>query len=874
MLSWWTPLLWLSLTSSVTVSIGEQSNKTPGLDREVWIHTKPSVKLHESGLKPTHAFGEKTVSSEDRHGVLGEYSDLDELFTASPFIQEGIQQEEDTDLVMASSEQPLDKLAATYTWSPAPSPNGSVKYSTESLLDERTAPGQVNSTLLSSNQNLSTGDSNATGLNMSVNSHSVVTDATVRHVDSQQTDDKEDDQQDHESTPQHNNTLNTTSTPCRTNQTWTPSYPEDSVPHENLRQSFALSSALFIPLYSDWNSALATWGFAWEAHIYGLGSVFTGFGLISVVCLLGLPFRCPPGSAYFTLLHLLLLAFVGIQAFCLLYDAYYHQERLPSLPSLLLSQLPFPCLSSSFSVAFLLLSLRSRKRLSLPLAISSSFSALPKPCLLLLMSLLHFTVALVCVGLLLFFHTLPSKILLLPQGVFVCLTVYLSTSYLIYYCLVQIDTKHIYRLNDSGESGGSPEIVPPVSCPFANAEDWGRAAGAGVSASLCFLGCGGFQLYGILHALGLGGVEGNGFLPWAWWGLQVGCRLCEAGVCLSLSLIGTHPLFCQKSSRKDKPVPRPGSWSRLSHSSPSRGISLPSPGGLDSPIHSSHLDTWSPGKQKKLVLCEVITNGQSESLPLFHTSGNAQTAQQLPVPHIPATPVSGGKHAASSQHSQWISLGLEMDSTVDLRPPSPIDLSRSIDQALFSESLFSHSIFGLPRLSYASSSHSLTSISQSTSKQGSKTEEDSLYRTSSCGDMDQDNNKRSCSRSHHPQGSLATQRKQPLAPDWKGSGSGSTVGLCSKPSQTRKLRSNSWTNRGQRVAQNSLPRAIPHLSYYRRYRTLSSASQDSQRSRRLASTKQLSESKQLEWDLAVQAEFVNVCRQIDALSVCSDTIDL
>uniref|UniRef100_A0AAV2KQG0 Uncharacterized protein n=1 Tax=Knipowitschia caucasica TaxID=637954 RepID=A0AAV2KQG0_KNICA len=52
------------------------------------------------------------------------------------------------------------------------------------------------------------------------------------------------------------------------------------------------------------------------------------------------------------------------------------------------------------------------------------------------------------------------------------------------------------------------------------------------------------------------------------------------------------------------------------------------------------------------------------------------------------------------------------------------------------------------------------------------------------------------------------------------------------------------------------------------------ASQDSKRSIKLAGTKQMSESKQLEWDMAVQAEFVNVCRQIDALSVCSDTIDL
>ncbi|XP_042351381.1 proline-rich transmembrane protein 4 [Plectropomus leopardus] len=681
---------------------------------------------------------------------------------------------------------------------------------------------------------------------------------------------------------------NTSATTCKaSNQSWTPTYPNDYTPNESLRPSLALSAALFVPLYSDWNSALATWGFAWEAHVYGLGSVFTVFGLISVVCLLGLPLRCPPGSPYFTLLHLFLLAFAGIQAFCLLYDAYNYQDLLPPLGSLLLSELPFPCLISAFSLAFLLLSLRSRMHLSLPLAKSTLFSALPKPCLLLCLSLLYSGVSLGCVGMLQLFHSLPSVILLFPQGVFVCLTIFLSCSYLIFYCLMQFNTKHIYRLNDNGESGGSPEVMRAARCPFAKVEDWGRAAGAGVGASLCLLGCGGLQLYGILHALGLGGVDGYGFQPWPWWGFQVGCRLCEVGVCLGLSLIGTHPLCCQNnSSIKTITHPRPGSWSRLSCSSPSRGLTLPSQGGAESSVLSSH-DSWSQGKQEKLVVCDVTMKGQSEALPLFSMvdpPGNgkdcvpkaSQTQSTvLPLP-TPPSPPHKPKNAAESQLSSLDSLGLETDSTVDLRPPSPIDLSRSIDQALFNESLFSHSIFGLPRLFHASSSHSLSSPNQDASKQGPSSVENALYRTSSCGDVDQEN-ALSSSRPSQPHSSLTSYNKQPMSPeqwDWKESVSGSTQGLCSNPKETGKLRSHSWANRGQNFAQSSLPRAIPHLSYHRRYRTLSLASQDSHGSSRLAGTKHLSESKQLEWDMAVQAEFVNVCRQIDTLSVCSDTIEL
>lgn len=682
--------------------------------------------------------------------------------------------------------------------------------------------------------------------------------------------------------------MHTSATPCKTsNQSCTPTYPDDFTPNQSLHPSLALSPVLFVPLYSDWNSALATWGFAWEAHIYGLGSVFTVFGLISVVCLLGLPLRCPPGIPYLTLLHLFLLAVAGIQAFSLLYDAYNHQDRLPPLGSLLLSELPFPCLISAFSLAILLLSLRSRMHLSLPHASSTSFSVLPKPCLLLCMSLVHFAVSLGFVGMLQLFHSLPTVILLFPQGVFVILTIILSCSYLIFYCLIQVNTKHIYRLNDNGESGGSPEVIRPARCPFAKVEDWGRAAGAGVGASLCLLGCGGLQLYGILHALGLGGVDGYGFQPWPWWGYQIGCRLCEVGVCLGLSLIGTHPLFCHNnSSIKTITHPRPGSWSRLSCSSPSRGLTLPSQGGANSPVLSSH-DSWSQNKQEKLVICDVVTKGQSEALPLFSIvdpPGNglesvpksSQTRNTvLPLP-TPPSPPHKLKNTVESQLSSQASLRLETDSTIDLQPPSPINLSRSIDQALFSESLFSHSIFGLPRLLHASSSLSLSSPGQGMSKQGPSSVENALYRTSSCGDVDQEN-ALSSSRPSQPHVSLTSQSKPPMSPvqwDWKGSVSGSTQGLCSNPKETGKLRSHSWANRGQNFAQSSLPRGIPHLSYHRRYRTLSLASQDSHGSGRLAGTKNLSESKQLEWDLAVQAEFVNVCKQIDALSVCSDTIEL
>ncbi|XP_039988181.1 proline-rich transmembrane protein 4 [Xiphias gladius] len=904
MLSLWNLYLLLPLSLPLSPHViaitGENVKETQQLDtdRAVQHLTQPSQRLHGSGLATVDPmFGPENVdflglplswalsSSEesDRQGVIGEYTDLQES-TETPFLYPN-----ENGLVISSPTESATEDATSKENRPDQDSTSPLSGGPGSSPEHTTPPVTTGSwgwTIGPSQEKTQEGTVPVKEIGdgaVDITDRTLHRGAVSKEVEKDDLGDNGLSVSKTSGTLLFDGNMNASATPCKTtNQSWTPTYPDDFTPSESLHPPLDLHSVLYVPLYSDWNSALATWGFAWEAHIYGLGSVFTVFGFISVVCLLGLPLRCPPGSAYFTLLHLFLLAFAGIQAFCLLYDAYSHQDRLPPLGSLLLSELPFPCLISAFTLAFLLLSLRSRMHLSLPLAISTSFSALPKPCLLLCLSLVHFGVSLGCVGMLQLFHSFPTMILLFPQGLFVCLTIFLSCSYLIFYCLIRVDTKHIYRLNDNGESGGSPEVMRPASCPFAKVEDWRRAAGAGVGASLCLLGCGGLQLYGILHALGLGGVNGYGFQPWSWWGYQVGCRLCEVGVCLGLSLIGTHPLFCHNnSSMKTITHPRPGSWSRLSCSPPSRGLTLPSHGDANSPVLSSH-DSWSQGKQEKLVVCDVITKGESEALPLcsiMDPPGNgldclpksSQTHTTILPLSTPPSPPHKPKNAV--ELSSLDSLGLETDSTVDLRPPSPIDLSRSIDQALFSESLFSHSIFGLPRMFHASSSHSLSSPNQGGSKQGPSSVEKALYRTSSCGDMDQEKTLPS-SRSSQPHGSLTSHNKTPEQWDLKGSVSGSTQGLCSNPKETGKLRSHSWANRGQSFAQHSLPRAIPHLSYHRRYRTLSLASKDSQGSGRLAATKHLSESKQLEWDLAVQAEFVNVCRQIDALSVCSDTIEL
>ncbi|XP_056454663.1 proline-rich transmembrane protein 4 [Gadus chalcogrammus] len=675
------------------------------------------------------------------------------------------------------------------------------------------------------------------------------------------------------------------SMPETRNQSCTPVYPEDFKSDKSPNPFHFPSPPFLIPLYSDWNSAMATWGVAWEAHIYGVGSIFAMSGFISVVCLLGLPLRCPMGSPYFTLLHLLLLAFGGIRAFSLLYDAYSHQERLPPLASLLLSELSFPCLASAFSLAFILLSLRSRMHSSLRRSLSPVSCPLsPSPCLLLCLSFFHGMVSLGCVGLLQLLPSFPA-LLLLPRGLFVCLSVLLPFSYLIFYCLARAQTKHIFRLGDNAEGGGSPEVLRPTKCPFAEVEDWARAAGVGIAASLCLLACGGLQLYGLLHYLGLGGVGSYVFEAWPWWSYQLSCRLCEVAVCLGLALIGAYPLFCgTRSPVKSKAPLRPGSWSQLPSDSPSGGPAVLASLGEGKSVALSPHFLWSQGTQEKLVVCEITSNGQSEALPLcplvdpLSRISTLESTSVLPRPAAPSPP--RRTQAADYKLSSLDSLGLDADSTGDLRPPSPIDLSRSIDQALFSDALFSRSIFGPPRLPNASSSLSLNSPVKP--PLGYSYEDSGLYRTTSCGDADHES---PLSKSQLPDTPSHQNMPSTLPEPLNRTGStpgafdqasigGSSQGLCSDPGKTRKTRAYPWANRGHSFAHGTLPRAIPQLHYHRRYRTLSLASQGSCGSGRLLGTEHLSKSQQLERDLEVQAEFVHVCRQIDSQSVCSDTIEL
>ncbi|XP_051974621.1 proline-rich transmembrane protein 4-like [Xyrauchen texanus] len=601
---------------------------------------------------------------------------------------------------------------------------------------------------------------------------------------------------------------------------------------------------MFVALYSDWNSALATWGSAWELHIYGLGTVFCLVALASTLNLLCLPLQYPSGCGYFTLVSLCLVAAGCTRAFALVYDSYGYQNRFASTEaSLLLYEAPFPCMTAAFGLVFLLLSMRSRMQLS--------YSAFQRPCFLACLVLLHFAAAFGPVALL---HVdqqgtpLYLYLSLISRGSFVGLATFLSTAYFVFYFYVRADSKHIYHLNNT-----SPTSAERYNCcPFAESRDWDRAAAEVLLSAVFSLACAGLQLYAMLHILGLAGST-EAFQPWPWWTFQLNCRMCEAVVCITLVLVVAQPVYCSNH------LPQPG-WTELFAAKSSM-----IPGSFQ----------WNLSQQEKLAICDPIGHGETECLPLYtlvderlgslngldllYHSNRALAYRDLDLDLPKNQPNTSAPSVGSSCAS---------DSTADLHPPSPINLRRSIDEALFSESIFPMSLFS-PLRPFTYSDRSLdgreTSSSSAQTLRDIHTLDPGLYRTSSCVEVlpqdplpsqaQQDgpllgfppssspslSSSTCCSTPEHWQGSSSSNSlyRQSLA--------GSSLVLCSSPE-------------GHNLPPSTLSGSSNHTAtsgHQKPYRTLISQ-----------------ESLDQQFDQSVQEEFISVCRQIDALSICSETIDL
>ncbi|ELK13878.1 Proline-rich transmembrane protein 3 [Pteropus alecto] len=367
---------------------------------------------------------------------------------------------------------------------------------------------------------------------------------------------------------------------------------------------------------------------------------------------------------------------------------------------------------------------------------------------------------------------------------------------------------------------GHRDRLPALAwLPFAPRESWRRAARTAPVAGTFGLLSGALQGYEVLHALGYGGQPGlEG--PWPWWAFQLGLRLGEVGIALPLALLGLYPALCS-------PRVPPRCWAKLFRFSPGHAAPL-LPG------------RWVTGPPDKEHLGSAIARGDAELLQLCALAGPGPDLllQGGACQGFDGAEANPGPSPASSPCSDY---------TVDFRPPSPINLRRSIEEALCSEALLAPSLFQGPAFGEALPGLSL----YSTSSLGAKT------RIVPSG------------RSKEAPGSPAPP-ELPSPGAWPAGSSASSGSLCGLSRDSSSMLLCSSPDRPPRcplVCVLSPPRpsgSSPSLPASRSYQALSPSSHDSPEP---APELQAEEA-------LLQEQFLDACRQIDELSVGSDTIDL
>lgn len=557
----------------------------------------------------------------------------------------------------------------------------------------------------------------------------------------------------------------------------------------------------FLTLEADWAEARARWGLAWEAHVYGVGALFGLVALLALLALALLPWRCPPGAPCLALLDLLLFSAGTTRAFPLFYDAYGHRDRLPALAWLLLQDLPLPCLAAGLGLACLLLARPRRPRCPAGLA-----------ALLLLGLGLAAAAALGSAA-----HRPLRPLRLASRGLHAFLAALLSGLLLALSCWGGRRRRAGAPLGGSGFKGATP--LPQARSPFAPRESWRRAARTAPVAGAFGLLSGALQGYEVLHALGYGGQPGlEG--PWSWWAFQLGLRLGEVGVALPLALLGLYPALCS-------PRVPPRCWAKLFRLSPGHAAPL-LPGG------------WVTGPPDKEPLGSAIARGDAELLQLCALAG--------PGPDLLLQGGgSRGFEGAAANPAPSPASSPCSDYTVDFRPPSPINLRRSIEEALCSEALLTPGLFQGPAFGEA-----LPGLG--------------LYRTTSLG----------AKTGAGSSGSFEEAPGSPAPPElpspgaWPAGSSASSGSLCGLSRDSSSMLLCSSPDRPPRcplVCVLSPPRpsgSSPSLPASGSYQALSPPSHDSPEP---APELQAEEA-------LLQEQFLDACRQIDELSMGSDTIDL
>lgn len=405
-------------------------------------------------------------------------------------------------------------------------------------------------------------------------------------------------------------------------------------------------------------------GFSWEAHVYGVSAVFL---LLALGCLAGLAGTAvlrPPHLPHVLGAHGLLLAACLLRATFLLMDPYGARGRLPTPALLLLSTAPFPLLLTAF--AFLLQRLQRLAQFQL---LPSRLRGLPA---LGTVAALHSAVM--------------GAADLLPPRLGLTAALGLQALGCVAGALLLLGGLWgCWRLLRAPCEGPGPQ-------PGARARALLAAAVAGLP--VC-----GLQLFSAVWLRGVLGPHGRFSRPG--WAAQLWLRIGELGTAVALLAAAAEPVCCRCRRR-----------SPAGHSCWAKALRYFCAGRkAEAPEYPNNCYDWAGGS----------TGGTgAERTPANDISKNLirNPAEQLPLRALKdsnevwaaGTGMPGLSPKCPNMLAARSCAGFEQGSSPSLgelifRPPSPIDLRRSIDQALCRRHLLQDGLFGRARRGSGSSLH-------------------------------------------------------------------------------------------------------------------------------------------------------------------------
>ncbi|XP_072454622.1 proline-rich transmembrane protein 3 [Notamacropus eugenii] len=419
-----------------------------------------------------------------------------------------------------------------------------------------------------------------------------------------------------------------------------------------------------------WGPLRHTLSFAWELHVYGAGAFFL---LLAFLALAGLVAAAVtphvPGRAHALAAAALVLAASLLRAIYLLADPYGSRGRLAARTGLVLYNLPFPLLVTALGALALL---------GLGQLLPPRLRSLR---LLGVLGAVHWTLLLAAD---LLSPWLRPPLNLLVQG--------LSCAWGAGVALGTLLLCRRWLL-------GAVEVGP---------EGHGRSRAPGPGPRVLAVGgalgllASGLQLAAAVWLYPLAGTPSR--FSWPWWGVQFWLRLVELSWAAALAVVA-GVASCRWGPRPTEHT----CWGKLLH------YACPPPGKNEVPEYPNNCYDWTgtAGVERggtdisKSLIRNPAESGGSRPPK---DSNELRAGQVLPSPAgSAASLVRAGRspkypnHVGPGRSRSSVCLdktaGLSL-SELDLRPPSPINLSRSIDEALFREHLVRDSVFLRSSLQY------------------------------------------------------------------------------------------------------------------------------------------------------------------------------